>query len=124
MSLTIDEPVQTNAPQRSNEQRMEALARANAIRTYRAQLKKKVRAGEVDVIPLLVDVPEVLGTMKLVELLLAMPKVGRVKANKMLQRMRISPAKTLGGLSERQRLEVLQLLADGSVYYRRRFAAS
>jgi hypothetical protein len=32
-----------------------------------------------------------------------MPKVGRVKANRVLTSARISPSKTLGGLTERQR---------------------
>ena len=36
-------------------------------------------------------------------MLLAVPKYGRVKVNKMLLTCRISPSKTIGGLSERQR---------------------
>ena len=43
-------------------------------------------------------------------MLLAVPKYGRVKANKMLQTCRISPSKTIGGLSERQRTELVWLL--------------
>jgi hypothetical protein len=37
---------------------------------------------------------------------LALPKVGRVKATKILQSCRVSPNKTFGGLSERQRAEL------------------
>jgi hypothetical protein len=33
-----------------------------------------------------------------------------VKANKILQQCRISPSKTIGGLSERQRTELVSLL--------------
>jgi hypothetical protein len=33
-----------------------------------------------------------------------------VKANKVLQQCRISPSKTIGGLSERQRTELVGLL--------------
>jgi hypothetical protein len=33
-----------------------------------------------------------------------------VKANKVLQQCRISPSKTIGGLSERQRSELVSLL--------------
>ena len=43
-------------------------------------------------------------------MLLAVPKYGRVKANKVLQQCRISPSKTVGGLSERQRGELVSLL--------------
>jgi hypothetical protein len=49
-------------------------------------------------------------TMKVFDVLLAMPKTGRVKANKILRRCNVSPSKTLAGLSERQRLELLALL--------------
>ena len=40
-------------------------------------------------------------------MLLAVPKYGRVKVNKILQQCRISPSKTIGGLSERQRTELV-----------------
>jgi ribosomal protein S13 len=39
-------------------------------------------------------------------MLLAVPKVGRVKATKILHSCRVSPNKTFGGLSERQRAEL------------------
>jgi hypothetical protein len=43
-------------------------------------------------------------------MLLAVPKYGRVKANKILQTCRISPSKTIGGLSDRQRAELVGML--------------
>jgi hypothetical protein len=39
-------------------------------------------------------------------MVLALPKVGSVKATKILHSCRISPSKTFGGLSERQRAEL------------------
>jgi hypothetical protein len=44
------------------------------------------------------------------DMLLAVPKYGRVKVNKILVLCRISPSKTIGGLSERQRSELVSLL--------------
>jgi len=38
---------------------------------------------------------------------MAAPKCGRVKSAKILEQCRISPSKTVGGLSERQRSELL-----------------
>lgn len=98
------------APERSHVQRMDALQRANEIRTERAKLKRDLRAGTLSIDSLLLSPPEVLATAKVVELLLAVPKYGRVKANKVLQQCRISPSKTVGGLSERQRAELVTLL--------------
>ena len=98
------------APERSQQQRMDALQRANHIRTQRAQLKRDLRAGVVSIDSLLLKPPAFLETAKVVELLLAVPKYGRVKANRVLQQCRISPSKTVGGLSERQRAEIVELL--------------
>ncbi len=100
----------TEAPERSKLQRMEALERANQIRSQRAKLKRDLRASKATIDRLLESPPEYLETAKVFDLLLAVPKFGRVKANKILQQVRISPSKTVGGLSDRQRGELVQLL--------------
>ena len=98
------------APERSLDQRMEALRRANDIRTARAKLKKDLKAGRVSIHKILLDPPEYLLTAKVFDMLLAVPKYGRVKANRILNQCRISPSKTIGGLSQRQRTELIGLL--------------
>ena len=98
------------APERSLVQRMEALQRANDIRSRRAALKRDLKAGRQPIHELLLDPPDYLMTAKVFDLLLAVPKYGRVKVNKVLSQCRISPSKTLGGLSERQRGELVGLL--------------
>jgi hypothetical protein len=98
------------APERSLTQRMDALKRANDIRTQRARLKRDLKAGRAQIQALLLDPPEYLLTAKVFDLLLAVPKYGRVKANRILTQCRISPSKTIGGLSERQRNELVSFL--------------
>jgi hypothetical protein len=97
-------------PERSLTQRMEALKRANEIRTERARLKRELKAGRVHIGGLLLDPPEYIATAKVFDLLLAVPKYGRVKANRILNHCRISPSKTIGGLSVRQREELVSYL--------------
>jgi hypothetical protein len=89
---------------------MDALERANKIRTARAQLKRDLKAGKVSIHKLLLEPPAYLETAKVFDMLLAVPKYGRVKANKVLVQCRISPSKTIGGLSERQRTELVSML--------------
>src|ERR1700751_286925 len=98
------------APERSLVQRMEALQRANHIRSRRAQLKRDLKAGRQPIHELLLEPPDYLLTAKVFDLLLAVPKYGRVKVNKILSQCRIPPSKTLGGLSERQRGELAALM--------------
>jgi S13-like protein len=100
----------TAAPERSLTQRMEALGRANDIRSRRAKLKIELKAGRQTIHQLLLHPPEYLETAKVFDIMLAVPKYGRVKVNKILTQCRISPSKTIGGLSERQRGELVTLL--------------
>jgi hypothetical protein len=101
---------QSTAPERSLNQRMDALARANDIRSKRAELKRDLKAGRRSINQLLLEPPDFVETAKVCDMLLAVPKYGRVKVNKILVHCRISPSKTIGGLSERQRKELGDLL--------------
>ena len=98
------------APERSFTQRMDALKRANEIRTQRARLKRDLKASKVKIQTLLMDPPEYVQTAKVIDMLMAVPKYGRVKTNRILNQCRISPSKTIGGLSERQRAELVAQL--------------
>src|SRR3954451_18426400 len=100
---------QSAAPERSLAQRMDALQRANEIRTRRAQLKRDLKAGRVSIHTLLLDPTDFLATAKVFDTLLAVRKYGRVKANKVPQQCRTPASKTTRALSERQRGELVSL---------------
>jgi hypothetical protein len=101
---------EAQAPTRSLEQRMDALRRANDIRVRRARLKKELKSGDIRVEDVLADPPDYVGTAKVFDMLMAVPKFGRVKAARFLNQCRISQSKTVSGLSERQRQELVDLL--------------
>jgi hypothetical protein len=100
---------QAHAPERSLDQRMEALKRANNIRVKRARLKKDLKDGRRRIEEILADPPEFVSTAKVFDMLMAVPKFGRVKAARFLNQCRISQSKTVGGLSDRQRAELIAL---------------
>ncbi len=93
-------------PNRSLEQRLDALQRANEIRSHRSHVKRDLAAGRVSLAEVLDD-PE-FASAKVYDVLLAMRKVGRVKAGRAMHECKISLAKTCGGITDRQRA----LLAD------------
>ena len=95
------------APVRTHEQRLEALRRGNWVRSQRAEFKQELKAGRASVASLMADPPEWAASMKAIDLLVAAPGVGRVKANRTLYRAGVSPTKTLTGLTERQRRALL-----------------
>ena len=88
---------------------MEALKRANDIRVRREKLKKDLKTGSIRIEQILSDPPEFVSTAKVFDILMAVPKFGRVKASRFLNQCRISQSKTVGGLSERQRAELIGL---------------
>jgi S13-like H2TH domain len=105
------DPLEHRAPpERSLDQRMDALSRANEVRTLRAQIKRDLKARRVSIGELLADPPPYLETAKVFEIVLALPQVGRVKATKILHSCQVSTNKTFGGLSERQRADLAERL--------------
>lgn len=97
----------TLTPERSLEQRREGLRLANLIRSRRSELKHDLKAGDVGLHSLLNRRPIWTDTMRVYDLLLATPGLGRVKTNRVMNQCRISPSKTLGGLTQRQVKELI-----------------
>ena len=102
------------ASTRSPEPRMIALAQANRVRGLRAKLKQDLRQGTVRLELILATDADYLASAEVFDLLVALPKIGPVKAGRLLTIARISPSKTVGQLSERQRARLIELLSPGS----------
>ena len=96
-------------PGRSREQRLRALEQANEVRTARAKLKKDLASGKIELVQILADPPACVRTARVREVLLAVPKVGSVRAGRILAQCGIAHSKTLGGLTDRQRGELIDL---------------
>ncbi|MFZ4754565.1 MAG: integration host factor, actinobacterial type [Miltoncostaeaceae bacterium] len=104
-------PKTAQTPQRSLDQRLDALRRANEIRSLRAKLKKDLKSGDLSVDEVIAEpIDDFVLTAKVFDIIVAAPKYGKVKATRLLNQCRISQGKTLGGLSERQRIELIDLL--------------
>jgi hypothetical protein len=109
-----------SAPERSLDQRLDALGgahqgrrpRANEVRSRRAVLKAELKRGDVSVRDVLLNPPDFMLTAKVIDLLMAAPKRGRVKSTRIMEQCRISASKTVGGLSERQRAALLDHLSE------------
>jgi hypothetical protein len=86
---------------------MRALRHANEIRRRRAQLKRELASGRARIEDIIAKPPEFARTAKVYDLLLALPKVGPAKAARSLTHCRIAPSKTVAGLSNRQRQELV-----------------
>lgn len=108
--MTTATPTAPEAPERTITQRMEALARANEIRRARARIKKDIAAGRTRLVDVIAQPPDYALTMRVRVLLRVARGLGDVKVDQIMGRCRISPAKTLGGLSRRQRDDLVDTL--------------
>jgi hypothetical protein len=95
---------------RSLEHRVIALRQANQVRSARAKLKQDVREGNVRLEQILATDADYLASAEVFDLLVAVPNIGPVKAGRLITTARISPAKTAGELSKRQRDSLIELL--------------
>jgi hypothetical protein len=101
--------VGAGVPGRSREQRLHALEQANEVRRARARLKKELAAGKIELVQILADPPACVRTARVRDVLLAVPRIGSVRAGRILAQSRIAHSKTLGGLTDRQRGELISL---------------
>jgi hypothetical protein len=88
-----------------------ALGRANAVRSKRALVKRELGAGTVHIVDLLADPPRSIETATVRQLLLAVPQFGPVKVRRLLAQCGIADAKTVAGLTERQRAALVERLS-------------
>ena len=92
-------------PSLTPEQRAAALEKAALVRKQRAALKVRLKSSGTRLDDVLADGVdnEVIGKMKVVAVLEAMPGVGKVRAQKIMERLEISPSRRIRGLGTKQR---------------------
>jgi len=92
------------------DRRMTALTKANEVRVARARLKQQLREGDARIEQILATPPECASTAKVLDLLLAVPNIGPVRAHRLLTSAGVSPTKTIAMLSERQGAHLIDRL--------------
>ena len=100
-------------PKLSDEQRKEALEKAAQARKARAELRAKIKSGEVSVEQVLADGDNpVVARMKVSMLIESLPGFGKAKAAKLMEELEISESRRIKGLGTRQREELLERLGN------------
>ena len=92
-------------PSLTPEQRSAALEKAAAARRARAELKVRLKSNGARLDDVLADgdTDAVIGKMRVVAVLEAMPGVGKVRAQRIMERLEISPSRRVRGLGVKQR---------------------
>jgi len=92
-------------PPLTPEQRSAALEKAAAARRARADLKVRLKSSGTNLADVLAsgDTDEAIGKMKVVAVLEALPGVGKVRAQRLMEKLEISPSRRVRGLGAKQR---------------------
>ena len=96
-------------PQLTDEQRRAALVKAAEARRVRAEIKELLKMGTLSLSELLdrADNDRILAKMKVLSVLEALPKLGKVKARRTMDEVGISDSRRLRGLGSQQRAELV-----------------
>jgi hypothetical protein len=95
-------------PTLTEEQRREALAKAAQARKKRAEVKEKLKTGQLALKDLLDRrEDETVSKMKVSSVLESMPGVGKVRARKLMERLDISASRRVRGLGAKQKEALL-----------------
>lgn len=93
-------------------QHMLALQEANKVRLARAELKRRIAAGDLSVADVVVSRPEEVLSMPISDLLLSQRRWGLTRCRKFLAAMPMSENKTVGSMTERQRVALAAMLSS------------
>jgi len=91
-------------PELTPEQRQAALDKAAASRRERAEVKNRLKNSGASIIDVISEGQhnEVVGKMRVVDLLQSMPGVGKVRARAMMERLTIAESRRVRGLGVKQ----------------------
>nr|WP_218877229.1 integration host factor, actinobacterial type [Nocardioides marinisabuli] len=86
------------------EQRQAALDKAAASRRERAEVKNRLKNSGASIVDVLAEgaTNEVIGKMRVVDLLQSMPGLGKVRAKQMMERIGIAESRRVRGLGTKQ----------------------
>jgi len=91
-------------PPLTPEQRQAALDKAAASRRERAEVKNRLKHSGASILDVVREgqVNEVIGKMRVIDLLQSMPGLGKVRARQLMQRLSIAESRRVRGLGAKQ----------------------
>jgi hypothetical protein len=100
-------------PKLTPAEKMEALKKAQEVRSKRSQMRAKLKSGELTLEKVLAAAKddEVVARMKVAYLLESLPRIGRIRSRKLMEDIGIDESRRVQGLGVRQKEALLERLA-------------
>lgn len=98
----------------TDSERTQARHKATAARTARAEVKSRLKSGELTVSEVIDgrSTDDAVGRLKVLDLLKALPGVGEVRAAGIMNEVGIAPTRRVRGLGVHQRKALIERLAE------------
>ena len=100
----------SSPPRLTDEQRSAALAKAAEVRTARAAVKARLKNHSMTLNDVLASDDPLIGGIKVLSVLESLPKVGKVKARRLMDDIGIAHNRKIQGLGSQQRAALLEEL--------------
>lgn len=94
-------------PKLTPEQRKEGLEKALKLRRERAELKKNLKRGKISLKEVLEMSGQIAERIKAKDILISLPGVGKITADKIMNEVKIAASRRVKGLGVRQIKEIL-----------------
>jgi len=94
----------------AGQQHLRALEYANRVRLARAEMKRRIAAGELSAAEVVLSCPWQAHSMSISGLLMSQKRWGRTRCRRLLVSLGVPENKQLGTLTERQRLALAAVL--------------
>jgi hypothetical protein len=99
-------------PKLTPEEKMNALAKAQEMRSKRAELRQKLKDGDVSLEEVLNTITDsTIAKMRVAYLLESLPRIGKVRTRQIMDEVGISQLRRVQGLGSRQKAALLARLA-------------
>ena len=98
-------------PVMTAEERERALAKSIEVRRERSAARTSLKSGAITLTDFLVTDNEVLKRTKVRQVILALPGVGQVRADRLMEQAKVDPRRRVGGLGPVQRATLADLLS-------------
>ena len=95
-------------PKMTDEQRAAALEKAKEARAKRAKLKEDIKSGKLTLTKVLNSDDEITKKTKVLQILVSLPGVGKVTAQKAMEEIGIAENRRIGGLGSAQKEKLIE----------------
>ena len=100
-------------PELTDEQKRQALKKAQEVRSKRAQIRARLKKGEMTLDEVLANADDdVIGKMRVAYLLESLPRIGKVRARQIMEEIGIDENRRCRGLGVRQKEALLNKLGN------------